>query len=328
MRILKLCSVLGLLVALATPAWGLTFNYDYNGPVEMKFYSWDVGTLYGQDVGGPGNAVPDDTLVDGISALDALNQVRPSSLVNSIPSGPYQGEKEDSWGVFTIVNITAKNPPPGEGSVLWSNDAANPMELVGMFYGLVDHALYYNSTVMAQEIISAGYYFDVWEQPRGSLFDAVNVEPANGPTDRFDFDKYVGIGYADTLATAIGGAVKILSGVSTTGITPVNTAGYTNTNPAEHYVSFLPGQEGDADFYIDLTGGPLHDYFEVDDYYFPTSEKGDLQLHADLDVEGQYGFNITNVDPVDGQFVPEPTTMLAACRGVGARARYVRRRRS
>jgi hypothetical protein len=326
MRVLKLCAMFGLLVALSAPAWGLNFNYSYNGPVTLKFYSWDVGTLYGQNPGGGGAAVPADTLVDGIGALDALNQLKPASLWPTIPSGPYDGNSEDSWGLFTIDKILAKNPPPGQGSVLWSNDAANPFELVGMFYGLVDHALYYDSSTGAQEIISCGYYFDIYEQPRGTLFNSVSVEPVAGPSDRFDFDKYVGVGYSDNLGTTIG--TKILSGVSTTGITPINTAGYTNGLPAEHYVSFIPGQEGDADFYIDLTGGTLHDNWEVDPYYFPTSQDGDLQLHADLDAAGQYGFNVTNQDPVEGYVVPEPTTMFVAFLGVGALASYVRRRRS
>lgn len=322
MRLVKLCFVLGVLGVLAVgTASAIPFqapNSGYQGPVVIKFTSYDMGVVY---------EVPTQT-EDGITALNGLaSQLYPSANGHYYDTNGVRDDevgydaslREDGWGVLSVDKIYI----PGHefDGILWQQ-GDNNKEISVLFYGLVDNAIA-PGAVLGQEIIQTqNGQFDVYEN------DINTFDASLGSDGRTAFDEYTGIT----------GGTLILRGLTQPGVGLINGTG----GPDEFQSIFTPDNTGAA------TGsGTFASYLELDDTtallqrdynQFNTDTK--TPLLYDLTVQGSTVPNdaenggpignwiVLNEDPFRGSVVvPEPITMLGiglACTGLLG---YLRRRR-
>lgn len=317
MRILKIAMVACLILAVSGTAGAITFNQPYSGPIKFKLESWDMGTLYNT------SSIQNDTVFSGVSTLDGLSQFPPPGTVSPIPSGKYAGQTEDGWGIFRVTEIRSDD---GLGTLLWSSATDNSADLVGMFYGSVDTALYIDSVAGQQTIQSDGANFKLYAQEKG-IFD-----PAQGSSNRVAFDKYNTVGFAAD-GSALASSALVLEGKATAGVNPVS-----DSEPASQLTSFAfeSKRGGKGDMFIDITGGEWASMFETSGYFDPPSADGDLFMQSTLyDIFNppteNFDWTVVNDDPIRGNItgnvIPEPISMLTVISGIGCLAGYIRKRR-
>jgi hypothetical protein len=313
----------GLVLAVAGAAQAIQFLQPYSGPIRFKFESWDMGAVY--DVSNT-NAIPRGSVIQGIAALDALPQYPPPGGIQPIPSGPYQGQNEDGWGIFRVTEIRSDD---GLSTLLWSGALDSQREVVGMIYGAVDNALYVDAVTGKTTIQSDGYMFAMYEQGKG------NFSPADGSSDRLSFSKYEGVGF-DSGGNMLSGATLVLSGNATTGVTPLASG---TASSLTHFTA-IDGTTGygKGEMYVDITGGAWSELFETNGAFNPPSADGDLFAQStkyavtNPPTEG-FDWTNTNDDPIRGvisevppSVIPEPLSILAIVSGIGGLGAYLRRR--
>jgi hypothetical protein len=352
MKCLKLAVLGGVVLALSTQAFALTWLTQPSGQTSVRFdiVDWTMGHTYATAGGGP---VP---LTEGIAAVDGLVQnAVPGALPIAKPQvGPggigasLLGVDEDIWGLVYVQGIIAD---PGSSPIYWQISSDPSSEIVGMVYGGVDTYVYDNPGSGEQQVSACGLFLDIYEQPKGTFSEYA------GSGGRLAFDQYLGVGYS-ALNTMIPGAKLLLSLESTDGdkdwanqtlLTDVDADGDPD---GDFEASFNPGAipgtgVGDSSLFWDLVAGEWSDLgfsgitFEVKDFYFPlvdprvgVSRYGDL--HSDQNVNPYFDpaapassdWLTSSDDPTRGLLtVPEPMTLAGLSLGIGALARYVRRRR-
>ena len=206
------------LVIVATPVFALSL--PLNSPVLIKFYNFDMGTVY--DV--------DDDVYFGESTLDGLSQ--------TAPTGGYPNE--DGWGIYRVDTIS--NLAGTTTYYSWGNDTAcNPKELqlTGMFWGLRDVYLAQPSGASSQHIDGKYMHVSLWEQ---------NVNGGGTP-----FDPYLGSGGRideDEYTTATDGT-KLFEGITVPGI--IHAAGIGAGLTTEFHNEFNAVDiTSEGDFNIDI----------------------------------------------------------------------------
>lgn len=226
MRILKLCVVLGLVLAVTGTAEAITFSKSYAGPIAFDITNRESGTNYGPlfpGFYGPGMPSP---LPPGAPA--------PGAVILPGPDGiPGTGDDvlESGWGIFRINTIfTASEDIPrvklteNSSDILWQEGVTDGQELMGMFYGIVDIGL--STDGFSQTIETSGFHLKVWEQPAGTFdtmakvaFPGIEDGPdgipnnaddpgagaigmSQGSLGRTGLDAYMGIGIPGGVAAA------------------------------------------------------------------------------------------------------------------------------
>jgi hypothetical protein len=313
MRILKLAVVVGLLFVVSGTAGAITFEQPYTGPIRFKFASWDMATTYNT------SQIAKDTVFMA-PGINNLPQTPPPGGSSPIPSGfgnAYAGQNEDQWGIYRVTEIRSDD---GKDTLLWSGAKDNTSEIVGMFYGIVDNALYIDSTTGAVTIQSDGAQFKMFAQQKGTF------SAEAGSSGRTAFNAYNTVGVSNSML--------LLQGVATEGVTPI--AG--TTGPATKMTKIDANTGiGKGDMYIDITGGAWQEMF-ADDVFAPPSPDGDLLLQSTLypvqNRNGVFDWTMTNDDPMRGTIItpenviPEPISMLTILGSMAGLGGYLKRRRA
>jgi len=361
MRALKLCVVLGLVLAVSGTAGAVTFNQAYDGPIMWDIQDYDSGTYWQPLLGTlPGR-------YDLQNPVDRAKFTRIPGMGSKLidPDGiPANGDEyqEDTWGVFRInsifkgkVGIANQTIIPGDDPLpLWSTNS-DGMELVGIFYGGEDLEIEVLSGG-SQIIWARNIVIDVWEQPYGSYMAAGETAPgaADGGHNQGSGgrlvapDAYNGIGTPGLVAGAthwlqVAGQPGFVGDVITPGFYPFQ---------AEVRSSFDPGatvgaDAGDALIFGQVTGGAIGQPFPPNipsldsDWYQSQSFPGttaDIRIKFDTlgnntlnqatNVWGTFDWTVTSSDETAGIWiVPEPATMLCIGSAVVGLLGYIRRRR-
>jgi len=290
----------------------------YEGYVYFKFTSYNMATSYGTE---PGSF----TLgIDNVNDLPQLGYYGAGASGDvyydrdgnsSLDSMFNDSLMEDGWGIFRITEIRAAN---SANTLLWQDDGKDGVEMLGIFYGMVDNAVYAYPTRFGgqSEIQSQDVQYAIYINPAGS-FAAANTGSLTGAGQgsygRFGFDQYNGI-------TNVAGGDLLLSGFSVAG----GTSGFTNgddvTDADVQFMSKLfPNASdnsvgGSYNTRISLTGGLWYDNF-----YLGDPDAADMSLqgtfilndNADKFVNPVGNWNVQGNDPIRGYYtnVPEPMTM-------------------
>jgi hypothetical protein len=321
MRWLTLLLVGCLVLSAAGTTWSaMIFRQPYNGPVTLKFTSWDMGVVYARPTG----------LIDGIGAVNTY-EASNGGVYAAAAGGAYystsgsvvpvnDANREDGWGILTVTQIykTGGNPNSNPSDILWMpNDGGKEMGM--LFYGLIDNAVARGGRVGEELIQSQNVRFDLYENSFGTF--AAAGGPGQGSTGRTGFKAYNGIT----------GGVLCISGYTIPGIGLIDNS----TGPDEFSVSFTPFtglQTGKGTFggLLELDANTALLQRDYDQFNTDT-----MSLGADLTADGTTKPNDGSVGPVTGNWTvlnedpfrgatPEPATL--ALLGVGGLAMFLRRR--
>ena len=302
MRWLTLLLVACLVLAASGQAWA--------SPILFKLINADNGAAY--------NLQP-NVLVSGEPNLNAI-QAGNAAGAMVIPAGyANAGLQEDTWGILQVTTIMTDPLDGSTPQYIWQ--AGGSTELVGIVYGGVDTAAFRSISggTDTTTIQTTGFHVDLYLQPSG------NFATANGPSDRLAFDQYKGVGYS-ALGVPIVGSQLLMQMDSTPGFGMIDP-----TQPGEQLGSFtttspIPGGgAGTSNMFLDIMGGDWQPLFEVPQFYFPntdlrfgTSQDGDLFATTNIVPDQSGVWSYTSDDPVRGNMVPEPATMvLVALGGLG-----------
>lgn len=311
MKYAKLIAVAALILAISSSAQAISYRMSYSGPTRWIITNWDMGPIYDT------TQIPHNVVHDGAATLDGFAQY----------DAPGRIGNEDNWGIFRVQQILTDD---GFSDTLWLH-GDNNRELVGMFYGGVDNALYIDPSNSQQTIQTNDWSIDTYEQDHGTLTNALIAAGSGG---RVDLDTYKGVG-TDAAGNALANAELVLEGVSTTGVAQL--AG--STGPAEGRATFTATSSttglGGTDMYIDVVGGTWQDglqfKYETEGYFYPPSLEGDMLMeivaHPNNVPVGDW--TVITDGPVRNyaQVIPEPITMLAVFGGIVGLGGYIRKRR-
>ena len=322
MRYLTLCLAVGLILAVSVPAGAISFSEAYNGPVVFHLTSRDSGTIY---------TVPPNIV--GIN-------IPP---VGGIP-GPGAIGGEDTWGVFSIdqiqkgVIVGPNNITALPGSV-WNAGITDGKELVGIVWAETDIAVNVSPTG-SQTIEGVGLRVAIWEQTfgvynGGVLGSAGRLGPATYITVGTDASSSLwatAISTPGFLGSMLPGVAEFVSNFDPN-VAPPGASGSANTflsiTPVDVNGDLVP-DVGSANGFLNtnffIGAGTTADLFVqmTTNANNPTNTPG---MNGLPPVPSVFDGTVTNSDPVDGVFVPEPLTMLAVFTGIAGLGGYIRKRR-
>jgi hypothetical protein len=336
MRHLRVLLIVGLVLAVTVPASAINFRTGYQGPVTIKFTSWDMGVVY----------LPPAALQNGIGAVNAYEATPGNSSLYAPAFGgvyydtngnvvvPNAALREDGWGILTVTEIYKSGTSPiNPANILWMPGDGGK-ELTMMFYGLVDNAIAPGGFLGSELIQSQNVRFDLYENALGSFAAAGGA--TQGSAGRTGFATYNGI-------TNVAGGVLSLEGLTMPGVGQIiGSAGPDEflSNFTPNIVGGVPQNTGSGTFAALLELNAANALLQRDYLQFNTDG---MQLGADLTVNGtttpndgsqtQNGlpianWTVLNEDPFRGNaIIPEPVTMAGLMLGIGCLSRYVRKRR-
>jgi len=316
MRILRCLLIVGLALGLAGPAWALYLQgYNSGDPLTFHFNSLDVGASYQY-----GTHL-------GVAACDA----------NTI-SGPAGGQgNEDAWGIARVTNITDPS-----NSVTYWDAGTSGTEITAIFFGIVDQSISYSQLIPTSDrsiSYSQGFKFMMFEDP------AINWNPNQGPLARAGALNYPTVTDGTLLLEAVG-VMGILDTLQTTPGNPVwathSADAILNWDSAAH--NFVIGvQNGSGHAFADIAdvdGDTVATGWQYAGGLFSTSNplvNADIRLDWTLWPPGAVPTNpppvggvwwdLSDSDPVQMSYIPEPVTMAGLLLGIGCLGRYIRRRR-
>ena len=301
----------------------LTIGSPYLGQVQIKFNAFNEGSDYalvaptnlppGPQGFNPGAGYSTASVATGITSLNGLAQ---TAVTNGFPGTVQPGSIEDQWGVGTITSILT----PG-GAVVWS-ELGKGTQLTAVFHGEQDFHIApnpLNPGAFGDSIVSGvGLQLDIYEDgtPGGSVDPTTPFNPALGPGGRTG---------AATYLTASDGTLQ-LSLRSTAGFISTDlglggpNAGF-GGKATEYRANFNFGSlTGDGVTFFNVVGGAQQGVFDTNGITSPAGNfnfgVGTAASFADFRATftsnpGQFGFDVTANDPLTGNAVPEPTTVLA-----------------
>jgi hypothetical protein len=176
-------------------------------------------------------------------------------------------------GIGLISQIIKDN---GSNTVLWDNTTA-PEELTIQFGGYVATALNPNAFLGGTDITFSQGFVNVYLDPAKNFSAAGGTLGASGYNDGSLFLQTVG-------ASATPGGPTLISNVSRLGTT---------------FTGFGSG-------FLEILGGSFASAFSPD-FWGPNM---DLKISSSLNAPGVAGWPITSEDPVRGNIVPEPGTLV------------------
>jgi hypothetical protein len=284
-----------------------------------------------------------------VAAVNALvqgpNPVPGAQVINKAQVGAggignvLVGQTEDWWGIVKVQELIG-DPT---ATMYWSGAADPNYELVGLVYGGVDTYVSTDPVTGEQTVSSAGVFFDVYMQPKGTLDETI------GSAGRLALDKYVGVGY-DGVGNPLANSLLLLSMESTDGKPFPLVAGMDIDGDGDQDGDFrsvytpnpppVGAGTGESSLFWDIvyedicnglaTLEVVDNYFPLVDPRFGPSQYGDMHGGQDFDPAffGPSDWIITSDDPTRGSMyvVPEPLTMLGVFLGLGSLGGYVRRR--
>lgn len=339
MRLLKLCTILGVLAALVVPAGavGIPFSQAYNGPLVMHLTNWEDSVTYSYNKG---------FLKDGITQI-ALGTPYAASDVMRLSTGINLKGGENGWGIFQIDQILSGSITGGNsistGAITLYDKGTSPIDIVGIFYGGTDVTVTFTNS-FSYETSSAGLKFEIFTQP-DTYYGSLST-PALGASARTDQNEFPNVGYDGTNTnTLLVGAERVITGTSQPGMdlyefyssfNALATSGTFNT-----YVSVAPLTEAFDSSSVSVGfSGSQNTNFNTNVFPTPTYKWDSVTLGpmvpgttADFRLKGgsegtDYNWLVRSSDPLTTAFVPEPITMLGLVLGVGGLAGYVRKRRA
>lgn len=192
---------------------------------------------------------------------------------------------QDNWGIFDITSFA---PFPAGGS--WWTDG-QPEEVTGAFYGIDVQSWYYNSSADSTNVQSVGGQMDIYYDPSNN-FDPTNIATATDGTLMVSFDFVPGVD--STNDACIDGDMDGSTSPS--------------TGDAIAYLSVISGSGAWADYFDS-------DYWSVawtDDTLGPQTGFADAQIASRFlrNLDATIPYQLLSDDPVVGEIVPEPATML------------------
>lgn len=304
MRLLKLCTILGVLAALATGAYAL--------PLEFASLNRERGTLYQ-----PTANTPNGTYTRSIENNVPVWKDASNNYLPYVVNGQMWDNTEDGWGLVWIQNMEY---PQGTGNIIYQEPGnSGGQSYLGMFWGSQDQSVevfsvagtkYYSTTTV-------GLNFKIWSANvvGQSIQGLVNSLDTSVPANRTAQDAFSGW-------TNLSGATPLLSGTTT-------------------YMSFTTfttgGPLGSASLWasVNPTWGSWSPLWDTNMFtannsalnYVPNGDS-DMYMQWTLDVQVAADGALVSSDLGKADMIPEPVTMLGLMLGVGGLAGYIRKRRT
>ena len=349
MRYFKLLVLGGIVLALSSSAWAVSVPSIDTGVLYIPCRNQDKGTSY--YINNVAQLTKYDPITNPNGRIDytfdprqplptGITRVQADGALNNTPTGA----PEDGWGLVLMREISPGILNPGDSSVdrvpgstaFYSVlDGANPVWLVGMFYGVQDTSL----TITAQTgIIPTALGFS---SSFTALSDNLNIElyavdkafiltddignPSNAldPTNLQRYVKAFREGDAEYTnwldidePKLAGHFAKLLTGVS-------SYHKFTGTlNPNFHFT-------GSTDVWLNTVpggGGAWDQVWDGNLFTDPAGNKADIYINF-LIQNGSRDWDASSHDFGGVLAVPEPVTMAGMLLGIGCLGRYLRKRR-
>jgi hypothetical protein len=310
MKALKLCVVLGLVLAVSGTAGAVGVAMPYTW---FTAENWGVGTVYGTT---DANGVVDKpasefTPWDGTGTPPEFWKILP-------PTNSYG---DDSWGIFRM-NSMALGRVKTDGYIekepdidpYWQYGSGAAEEILGIFHGATDQTVtvHVDGSIIVK---SSGFTLELYEiaktdLPSGYMGTLLDLDPLERTAaNEYDF----------------------LDGTLGTPLMKATTTDFTYSSRAGKSLV-----EGEATFYSnndETYGGAWTAYIDDLDHYAFEFADSDIYISWDTDQysndPGQDGYSWMYHSHDEGSFgaVPEPITMLGVGAALGALGGYIRRRR-
>lgn len=329
MKTVTAFAVVGLMLAIAMPAWAVPFTLReaYTGPITMNLRNFDEGTIYvvpdgeyGRYEDGDADPTGDgSTVAAGITTMDGLPQLA--------PTGGFLGHQSDTWGILELQNILKAD---GSDDILWQR-GDNGEHIMGLFWGLQDMGMEQTTNpvdgTVRQEIrgvnINLAFFFeqeDDW--PGNATGPAGWSTPGGVPTYAdvtdgtfmWSFVSAPGISLDDTSAEFIGE------------FSQNQGANFASTGAALGVVGAVPGWgEGPFnDFFIE---GMVPAWAPGDTLLSGQTGVADIRFDFDATEDFSGDWLLRSTDPIEA-WMPEPITMAGMLMGLASVGGYIRRRRA